>query len=40
MPAEVFGPDFAFLPRAELLTFEEIALMRAKRSVVSHSTLP
>ena len=27
MPAEVFGPDFAFLPRAELLTFEEIALV-------------
>ena len=25
MPAEVFGPDFAFLPHAELLTFEEIA---------------
>lgn len=24
MPAEVFGPDFAFLPRAELLTFEEL----------------
>lgn len=25
MPKEVFGPDFAFLPRKELLTFEEIA---------------
>src|SRR5438477_7667937 len=24
MPREVFGADFAFLPRAELLTFEEI----------------
>lgn len=24
MPKEVFGPDFAFLPRQELLTFEEI----------------
>ena len=24
MPAEVFGPDHAFLPRAEILTFEEI----------------
>lgn len=24
MPREVFGSDFAFLPRAELLTFEEI----------------
>src|SRR5262249_8053308 len=25
MPKEVFGPDFAFLPRSEVLTFEEIA---------------
>ena len=25
MPKEVFGRDFPFLPRAELLTFEEIA---------------
>ncbi|MFC4638481.1 GTP 3',8-cyclase MoaA [Deinococcus hohokamensis] len=24
MPAEVFGPDYAFLPRDELLSFEEI----------------
>ena len=24
MPKEVFGPDFAFLPRSEILTFEEI----------------
>lgn len=24
MPAEVFGPDYAFLPREELLSFEEI----------------
>ncbi|MFE8700343.1 GTP 3',8-cyclase MoaA [Cytobacillus sp. FJAT-54145] len=24
MPADVFGPDFAFLPRRELLTYEEI----------------
>ncbi|GAA0506831.1 GTP 3',8-cyclase MoaA [Deinococcus depolymerans] len=24
MPASVFGPDYAFLPRAELLSFEEI----------------
>jgi GTP 3',8-cyclase len=24
MPKEIFGPDFAFLPRAEILTFEEI----------------
>src|SRR5260370_19336077 len=25
MPREVFGGDFAFLPREELLTFEELA---------------
>ncbi len=25
MPREVFGPDYAFLPREELLSFEEIA---------------
>jgi cyclic pyranopterin phosphate synthase len=25
MPKEIFGPDFAFLPRADVLTFEEIA---------------
>jgi cyclic pyranopterin phosphate synthase len=25
MPREVFGPDFQFLPRAEILSFEEIA---------------
>ncbi|MGA9226406.1 MAG: GTP 3',8-cyclase MoaA [Mesobacillus sp.] len=24
MPAEIFGPDFAFLPKSELLTYEEI----------------
>jgi len=24
MPREVFGSDFTFMPRAELLTFEEI----------------
>lgn len=24
MPAEVFGPDYAFLPRTEILSFEEI----------------
>ncbi|MBY0121052.1 radical SAM protein [Bacillus sp. S/N-304-OC-R1] len=24
MPAEKFGPDFAFLPKGELLTYEEI----------------
>jgi len=25
MPKEIFGPDFAFLPRSEVLSFEEIA---------------
>jgi cyclic pyranopterin phosphate synthase len=25
MPAEVFGPDYAFVPREEILSFEEIA---------------
>ena len=25
MPREIYGPDFAFLPHAQLLTFEEIA---------------
>lgn len=34
MPKEVFGRDFAFLPRAELLTFEEIA--RIARAFVRH----
>ena len=29
MPAEVFGRDFAFLPRAEVLSFEEIARLAA-----------
>lgn len=24
MPAEIYGPDFAFLPKSELLTYEEI----------------
>jgi len=24
MPREVFGKDYAFLPRSEILTFEEI----------------
>ena len=27
MPKEVFGPGFRFLPRSEILTFEEIALV-------------
>ncbi len=29
MPKEVFGRDYAFLPRADLLTFEEIAQLAA-----------
>jgi cyclic pyranopterin phosphate synthase len=29
MPAEVFGRDFAFLPRAEILRYEEIARLAA-----------
>jgi GTP 3',8-cyclase len=29
MPAEVFGRDFRFLPRAEILTYEEIARLAA-----------
>jgi GTP 3',8-cyclase len=33
MPREVFGPDHAFLPRSELLTFEEIT--RVVRTAVS-----
>ncbi len=33
MPKEVFGPDHAFLPRAEVLTFEEIE--RAVRAAVA-----
>jgi GTP 3',8-cyclase len=34
MPKEIFGPGFAFLPRAELLTFEEIT--RLARLFVAH----
>src|SRR5439155_22907149 len=34
MPKEVFGRDFQFLPRAELLTFEEIA--RLARVFAAH----
>src|SRR3954451_5141152 len=29
MPKEIFGPDFAFLPRSEVLTFEEIERVAA-----------
>ena len=34
MPKEVFGPDYQFLPRAQILTFEEIA--RLVRIFVEH----
>jgi cyclic pyranopterin phosphate synthase len=33
MPKEIFGPDYAFLPRADVLTFEEIE--RVARAFVS-----
>lgn len=39
MPAEVFGPDFAFLPRAELLTFEEIAVVAREMVALGARTL-
>jgi cyclic pyranopterin phosphate synthase len=39
MPAEIFGPDFAFLPRAELLTFEEIALVARELVALGARTL-
>jgi len=39
MPAEVFGPDFAFLPRAELLTFEEIAVVARQLVALGARTL-
>ncbi len=34
MPREIFGPDFAFLPRTEILSFEEIT--RLARVFASH----
>jgi len=34
MPRETFGPDYQFLPRAQILTFEEIA--RLARIFVAH----
>jgi cyclic pyranopterin phosphate synthase len=34
MPREIFGPDYQFLPRAEILTFEEIS--RLARIFVAH----
>ncbi len=39
MPAEIFGPDFAFLPRAELLTFEELALVARELVALGARTL-
>ena len=39
MPAEIFGPDFAFLPRAELLTFEEIAVVARELVALGARTL-
>ena len=39
MPGEVFGPDFAFLPRAELLTFEEIAMVARELVALGARTL-
>ena len=39
MPAEVYGPDFAFLPRAELLTFEELALVARELVALGARTL-
>ena len=39
MPAEVFGPDFAFLPRAELLTFEELTLVARELVALGARTL-
>jgi cyclic pyranopterin phosphate synthase len=39
MPAEIFGPDFAFLPRAELLTFEELALVAHELVALGARTL-
>src|SRR5260370_6660238 len=34
MPRDVFGPDYAFLPKGELLSFEEIA--RLARAFKDH----
>ncbi|MFM8730103.1 MAG: radical SAM protein, partial [Candidatus Limnocylindrus sp.] len=39
MPAEVFGPDFPFLPRAELLAFEEIAVVARELVALGARTL-
>ena len=39
MPAEVFGPDFAFLPRAELLSFEELELVARELVALGARTL-
>ena len=39
MPAEIFGANFAFLPRTELLTFEEIALVARELVALGARTL-
>lgn len=39
MPVEVFGPNFDFLPRAELLTFEEIAVVARELVMLGARTL-
>jgi len=39
MPAEVYGPDFAFLPRADLLTFEELAAVAKELVILGARTL-
>ena len=38
MPRELFGADFAFLPRSEILTFEEIT--RLARIFAAHGVQP
>ena len=37
MPKEVYGRDYAFLPRRDLLTFEEIARLAARFRAASAS---
>jgi cyclic pyranopterin phosphate synthase len=38
MPSEVFGRDYRFLPRRDLLTFEEIERAAACRGLGVHSS--
>jgi hypothetical protein len=40
MPKEVFGRDYAFLPRDQLLSFEEIALRRDLDRLVKLGGIP